>query len=342
MVPTRLSILALLALFAFISCESDFDPTAPAGSTPYVVCILNPKDSAQYVRVQRSYICRENAYNYSSNADSLYYKPGDIQVFLTRLDTFDGAMMDEPIQLLPSEDWNKEEGDFSSEGHYLFKTKEVIHADFEYELSIYFPAESKRVTSRIIPLGSWNIHHAFTVEERKTRYSWYSTERINYFTDLTPNNHQQLTRFLYTEMTPYDTVNKYIEHYYSFNSFGKLDDNFEDQEFFGNDFLLRFIQREIPELPDVRRIARGVDFMIEIPDSNLVVARTVDDPNSKFIYKPDFNNIKNGGIGLFASRYKLTIFGKALRREELDSISMGKYTRKLNFADSRGNFHIGE
>ncbi len=342
MSPNRLSFLALVGVLALASCESDFDPTAPAGSTPYVVCVLNPKDSAQYVRVQRSYICRENAYIYSSVSDSLYYKPEDINVFLARFDTLDGAMMEDPIQLYPSNDWPKDSGDFSSEGHYLFKTTEPIFADFDYELSIYFPSEDKRITSRIQPLGSWNIQHAFYTEERKTRYSWYHVEDIDYFTDLTPNHHQQLTRFLFIEMSQYDTVKKYVEYYYNYDSFGTLDDNFEEQAFFGDDFLLRFIQREIPELPNVRRIAKGVDFMIQIPDSNLVVARSVDDPNSKFMYKPDFNNIKNGGVGLFASQYKLTVFGKALRRDELDSISMGKYTKHLNFADSRGNFHEGK
>lgn len=342
MFRSRLSILALVGLMVFPACESEFDPTSPAGSTPYVVCVLNPKDSAQYVRVQRSFIANENAYNFTSVSDSLYYKPGEIEVYLTRFDTLDGAMMENPIQLYPTNELGKDSGNFSSEGHYLFKTLEPIYAVFDYELSIYFPKEDKKVTSRIKPLGSLNIYDAFSSEERKTRYSWYHAEDIDYFTDLTPNQHKQLTRFLYTEMGPKDTINKYIEYHHDYESFGTLDDNFEQQDFFGDDFLLRFIQREIPELPNVRRIARGVDFMIQIPDSNLVVARTVDDPDSKFMYKPDFNNIKNGGVGLFASQYKLTIFGKALRREELDSISLGKYTKHLNFADSRGNFHDGE
>ena len=341
MFSSRLSILLIIGVILFGGCESDFDPTSPSGSTPYVVCVLNPKDSAQYVRVQRSFICQENAYNYSNISDSLYYKIEDIEVYLTRFDTLDGAMMEQPIQLLPTSEIPKDSGDFSPNGHYLFKTKEPIHAEFDYELSVYFPKEDKRITSRIRPLGSWNMQHAFEEEERKTRYSWYHVESLDYFTDLTPNNHKQLTRFLYTEMGPKDTVNKYIEYYHNYEAFGELDDNFEEQEFFGDDFLLRFIQRDIPELPNVRRIARGVDFMIKIPDSTLVVARTVDDPDSKFMYKPDFNNIKNGGVGIFASQYKLTIFGKALRREEIDSISLGKYTKHLNFADSRGNFHDG-
>ncbi len=338
----RLSLFIIIIVLLAASCESEFDPTAPAGSTPYVVCVLNPKDSAQYVRVQRSFIAHENAYNFSNTPDSLYYEPDEIQVFLARFDTLDGAMMEAPIELYITTELPKDTGSFSSQGHYLFKTTEPIYGDFEYELSIYFPAEDKRVTSRLKPLGGWNLAHAFKGEERKTRYSWYHPEDINYFEDLTPNKHLQLTRFLYVEMTPSDTTNKYIEYYFDYDSFGELDENFNEQDFFGDDFLLRFIQREIPVVPNAKRIATGVDFMIQIPDSTLVLARTIDDPDTKFMYKPDFNNMKNGGVGIFASRYKLTVFGKAFKRAELDSLSLGKYTRQLNFADSRGNFHDGE
>ena len=220
---TRLSILAFIGVLLLPACESDFDPTAPAGSTPYVVCVLNPKDSAQYVRVQRSFIANENAYNFTSTSDSLYYKLDEIEVYLSRFDTLDGAMMENPIGLFPTTEIPKDSGKFSSQGHYLFKTKEPIHAAFDYELSVYFPKEDKKVTSRIQPLGSWNIEHAFNGEERKSRYSWYHAEDVDYFTDLTPTNHKQLTRFLYVEMGPKDTTNKYIEYYHDYESFGTLD-----------------------------------------------------------------------------------------------------------------------
>ena len=97
MPAARLSTVAIaLALFA-ASCEVPFDPTAPADATPYIMCVLNAKDSVQYVRVERSYVCRENAYNFSKNADSVYYPPEDIIVKLTRFDTLDGSIMEDPI-----------------------------------------------------------------------------------------------------------------------------------------------------------------------------------------------------------------------------------------------------
>ncbi len=337
----RFSLITMIIWLTLIGCESEFDPTAPAGSTPYIICVLSPKDSAQYVRVQRSYIAKENAFNISSNPDSLYYERDKIKVYLTRFDTLDESIMD-VIELYPTDELVKDSGLFATEGHYLFKTTEPIYAKFDYELSVVFPEEDKRITSRINPLGGRNLLQAFTEEERKTKYNWYHPEDINYFTDLTPSKHQQLTRFLYIEMTPTDTADKYIEYVHEYNTFEELNDNFEEQNFLGDDFLLRFIQRDIPEQENVRRIAVGVDFIIHLADSNLLLYQTVGDPDSKFMYTPDFNNIRNGGVGLFASRYKLTLFGKALKPDEIDSISLGRYTKKLNFADSWGRFHDGE
>jgi hypothetical protein len=294
------------------------------------------------VRIQKSYICRENAYNFSRNGDSIYYPKDEIRVFLSRFDTLDGSMMEDPIELYPVNEIPKDSGLFSTNGHYLFKTTQPVHAEFDYELSVVLLKEKRTITSRIQPLGSWNIQHAFYKEQRKTKYSWYRPERIEYFMDLTPNRHPQLTRFLYTEMSPRDTVNKYIEFYQDFSKDEQLTDNFNEQDFLGPDFLYRFIQREIPVVAGVRRIAVGVDFMIQLADSNLIMYEKVKDPEAGYLYTPEFNNMRNGGVGIFASRYKMTIFGKALKPDEIDSISLGRYTRLLNFADSRGKFHDGK
>jgi|GEM_PF-2186661 len=338
----KTSITAIAVVLSLGSCDESFDPTAPGVSTPYVICVLNPKDSAQYVRVQRSYICHENAFNFSSHSDSVYYKQDEIEVYLTRFDTLDGSIMDKPIKLYPTDEMPKDSGAFAVNGHYIFKTTAPIHAEFDYELSVVLLKDDRTITSRIQPLGSWNLPEAFSKEQRKTKYSWYHPERIDYFMDLTPNHHPQLTRFLYIEMTSRDTARKYIEYYHNYDELSQLSDDDEEQSFMGGDFLYRFIQKEIPERQGVRRIAVGVDFMISLADSNLVMYQRVEQPDSKTFYTPEFNNIRNGGVGLFASRYKLTLFGKALKPNEVDSVSMGRFTRRLNFADSRGEYHGGE
>lgn len=338
---SRLFLLIASMAVLLTACETEFDPTAPKGSTPYVMCVLNAKDSTQYVRVQRSYISHENAYNMSNNPDSLYYDPDEIEVYLTQFDTLDGSMMDMPIRLTPTTEIPKDTGLFSTQGHYLFKTTEPIFAEFDYELSIVFPKEDKKITSRIKPLGSWNIYHAFNEEKRKIRYSWYQPERMNYFLPLTPNNHQQITRFLFKELGPNGTTNRYIEYFHDYAAFTEEGEDFETLNFLGEDFMLRFIQEELEVDEEIRRIALGIDFMIQIADSNLITYQTAGDPSGTYMYSPEYSNIRNGGVGLFASRYKFTIFGKALKPEELDSLSLSKYTRALNFADSKGEFHGG-
>lgn len=253
MTAARLSTVAIALFLIAASCEVPFDPTAPADATPYIMCVLNPKDSAQYVRVERSYVCHENAYNFSKNSDSVYYRPEDIVVKLTRFDTLDGSIMENPIILYPTHEISKDTGMFSTVGHYLFKTTEPIYAEYDYELSIKLIKVNKTYTSRIQPLGSWNFPGAFTSEQRKIRYNLYHPERIKYFMDLTPTNYPQLVRFLYLEMNGAKTTPKYIEYEQKFNVDNTSPD-FDLMSFLGEDFLYRFIQREIPELPGVRRI----------------------------------------------------------------------------------------
>ncbi len=340
MTAARLSTVAIALALILASCEVPFNPTAPADATPYIMCVLNPKDSAQYVRIQRSYVCQENAYNFSKNSDSVYYPAEDLIVKLTRFDTLDGSIMEDPIILYPTNEITKDSGQFATAGHYVFKTTEPIYSEFDYELSVKITRINKTYTSRIQPLGSWNLAGAFSTEQRKTRYNLYHPERINYFQDLTPANYPQLVRFLYLESVQGKTTPKYIEYLQEFT----VDENSPESDlmsYLGDNFLYRFIQREIPVIPGARRIAIGVDFMIQLADSNLILYQRCLDPDTKYLYQPEFNNIRNGGVGLFASRYKLTIFGKAMKPEELDSISIGRFTRKLNFADSRGKYHDG-
>ena len=335
----RLSTVVMLMTILVSSCETEFDPTAPKGSTPYVMCVLNAKDSTQYVRIQRSYITHQDAYDMTSTADSQYYLPENIEVYLTQFDTLDGSIMDDPVRLSITYDIPKDTGLFPVQGHYVFYTNEPIHAEFDYELSVIFPKEDKKITSRITPLGTQNYKYAFNQEIRKTKYSWYNPERIDYFQPLIPNMYQQITRFLFTEMSAHDTVSKYIEYFHDFDAYSSDEADYETLNFLGEDFLFRFIQKEIAVDPDKRRIALGVDFMIQIADSNMIIYQNVGDPSGTYLHSPDFSNIRNGGVGLFASRYKYTIFGKALKPEELDSLAVSKYTSALNFADSKGEFH---
>lgn len=337
MTAARLSTVAIVVALIMGSCEVPFDPTAPANSTPYVLCVLNPKDSAQYVRIQKSYICQENAYNFSSNVDSIYYPEKDLEVLLTRFDTLDGSIMEDPIRLYPTSEIRKNSGQFSSQGHYLFKTTRPIFAEFDYELSVRLIKEGMTVTSRLQPLGSRNFNDAYTTEQRKERYNLYHPERIEYYQDLTPSKYPLIMRFLYLELDGAKTTRKYIEHQPDYNQ-DSVSGEFDEMAFIGKDFLYRFIDSLIPEIPDIRRIAVGVDYMIQLADSNLLLFKQAEDPNSNFLYTPDFNNIRNGGVGLFASCYKLTIFGKALKPEEVDEIANGSITSKLNFADSRGKW----
>jgi len=53
------------------SCESDINLFYESGDRPVVYCLLNPKDSIQYLRVSRSFIIRGNTEGQVISPDSL-------------------------------------------------------------------------------------------------------------------------------------------------------------------------------------------------------------------------------------------------------------------------------
>jgi hypothetical protein len=82
----------LLLLLPFISllwssCSNDFDVTAPWQEVPVVYAMLSPKDTANYIRVEKAFLDPEqSALVIAQIADSLYYPASAIQVFLERVD----------------------------------------------------------------------------------------------------------------------------------------------------------------------------------------------------------------------------------------------------------------
>ena len=80
-------LLALVA-FGFVtdSCTNDFILTSPWKEIPVVYAILNPRDDNHYIRVEKAFLDPEtNALLVAKIADSLYYRPDEVSVFLQKI-----------------------------------------------------------------------------------------------------------------------------------------------------------------------------------------------------------------------------------------------------------------
>lgn len=80
------NLLYCLLLCAVVSaCSNDFDVTAPWKEVPVAYGILSPKDTAQYVRIEKAFLDpTTSAQVIAKIADSLYYPENAITVWLER------------------------------------------------------------------------------------------------------------------------------------------------------------------------------------------------------------------------------------------------------------------
>src|SRR5690348_5076996 len=75
--------LGFAAIIAATSCSEDFEVAAPYKQVAVVYGILNAKDTAHYIRIQKAFMDEDkSALDMSKVPDSSYFKEGDIEATL--------------------------------------------------------------------------------------------------------------------------------------------------------------------------------------------------------------------------------------------------------------------
>ena len=331
--PNR--ILLLLSFILFITSCEKIDLKAAYQEIPVVYCLLNAKDTVQYVRINRMYYC-DNAYEYMQNEDSTTYPFGIWEVSLEQW--VDSVLQGEPIIFEPTRSIVKENGQFATGNHVIYKTDAPLMANCTFVLKCRNKESGLELISETISLGKFNY---ITVNEDSRAYfaPSYFPEIIDYHASLHhPFYEHKIIRFLYQEIEDGVVNCEYVDWFPRENPLliaPTKDDSLEGQL---PDDYYRYLSECIPVDPDVKRIAMGVDHMFTIANEELFRYINLYNDQNAYYYIPDFTNIENGR-GIFSCRYHYTYFGKQLKPETIDTISYGRYLKNHRFADSNGNWH---
>ena len=131
-------ILSIFILFVFISCDNELEINDEWQDIPVLYAILNSgigddldnngdadQNYDHFVRVQKSFLGSGSAYDYANISDSIYYNPGDLDVFVQLVEDGVPGAFKYPLDLIEntglSMDLHKEDGLFTSNNHYLYK-----------------------------------------------------------------------------------------------------------------------------------------------------------------------------------------------------------------------------
>jgi hypothetical protein len=325
--PAAIFISALL-----ISCEKEFTVTTEKQEAYAAYCLLNLKDSAHYVRVNRIFLTPDDPAQYFQEPDSVNIFAEDFEV---TLQPFLEEEAEPLIQLFPSEDFPKDGGLFST-GHYkTFKTIQSLLPDRTYRLTIRNLVTGYEMTAETGLLGRRTIENTF----KETRYydiNQYSPEIIDYPGDLNPGQWDKLIlRFLYYEYAGTQASMKYVDYRYTLLK-NRADVSDTSQHQLSDEFL-KYLAQEIRVDTSLKRKAVGVDKMLVLNDEALAIYIEFSEDQSSGHYIPDLTNFDEG-TGILASRYCYTYFALKLRKETIDTLALGRWTKQLRFADSNGNW----
>jgi len=329
-----LRILTLMIISGLLlgSCEKEFDPTGEWEENYAAYCLLNLKDSVQYVRVNRVFLSSDDPSQYFQVPDSVNVSPDRIEVSLFVLN--DGIEEDGPVMFVPTDEFPKDDGLFSSENYYVYKSNFPLLPDRTYRLVIRNRETGFEMQAETPLLGRRPLDYSYK-ETRFYNITQYYPESIDYEGSLITSQYQKrVVRLLYYEIYGDVKVKKYLDWR---SPYTKSSEDFTEDTAQLSDDLLRYFAENIPVDPGVNRIAVGVDRMLVLNDEKVTLYIGSSSYSSPGQFVTDMTNFDRG-TGLFASRYYYTYFAVRLKPQTLDTLAYGRFTKLLRFADSQGNW----
>ncbi len=326
-------------LFLANSCSTDFNVIAPYKETMVVYGLINPKSTAQYVRISKAFLGDGNSLIMAQQKDSINYA----DVLDVKIQRIKDGIAYTPFNLTRDVSVPKDSGIFNFPYNVLYKCSNPILADgSSYKLTVHNNQTGLTATSEtniipdFVPVNvvepmrfTSNILQSISLNPA-AKYGWV---------------YNLIIRFHYKEVTvaTHDTVSKYVDW------------NFEDQA----------VGAQVPTtvsysniyLPDLYRIIgsavspKDTNIIKRIIPANTVPGPTADSPieliytaGTEELYtfqqltqplnglvqdRPSYTNIQNG-LGLFTCRHIISQFHNLKDASRL-AFDTSAYTRYIHF-----------
>ncbi len=329
-------IAALGILLIFSSCKNDLDLNAEWKDITIVYGMLNQKDSAQYLKINKAYLGEGNALMMAGIEDSSTYY-NNLNVII---EEWENNQIKRTIVFDTTSINNKESGAFYSPHQIVYKSSEKLdlteNNNIDYRLKI-----TNKITGKIISAKTALVKNlSITIPQRnpvnpvinftsknpsKVKFSFPENGNCRYF--------QVFFRFYYTEL---DTVSMlFSQKSIDFNVGDAVYDDISyeiELQYLGESFF-SLLNSKIPVNPNMKRKVKDgeeVELYIYAASNDFYTYLQAVKPSSGIVQeKPEFTNIENG-IGIFASRnYVKSTFN--LSPASFDSLCLGRYTKGLNF-----------
>ncbi len=323
------------------SCSTDFDINADWKDITVVYGLLNPADTAQYIKVNKAFLGDVDAYIMAQEKDSLYYEFAE--VFLVP-ESNGQIINNQKIQLFETNEIPKDSGIFFYDSNLLYKTNQNLNLSYNYHLYIIIPGKDT-VSSFTRLISDVSVVSPSTASQVKVSFAnFFGYTDFKAEIALNPNGSMyglQLD-FKYREVTSEGPKDKLLQwhqitrkkEFVAGSQFNFLEWNISGAEFYW------FVSQQLKNAPEVLyREFVGLDFHFTVAGEDLVSYIETNGPSQGIVQeRPFFSNINNG-IGVFSARFNKSVNNKTITDFSIDRLSCDSLTRPLRFLNSAGKLN---
>jgi len=314
----------LFILTILYGCKNDVPILAEKKEIPIVYCVLNPRDSVNYIRINRSSQDINNTHEFEY--------PGEIIVSMQEFGTNNYYAFE------MTESFNKEIKAIPFDTKYIFKTNTLVLPKNRYALNIYFPELDITLQAETFTLDYFSILEPNPEITRTIDFATDPFYKVQWLSCKDALIYQTYIHFLYDEIHGLDTIRQKIIYKNSYISANvNLSDFIYTDNVYSEPFII-YVGETIEKNANVQRKCIGVVFEIVAGNEDLALflENIYSDINLNNINL--VSNIENG-IGIFCSAFSEFSDTLELSGNTIDSISFGQFTKGLNFKDRWGNIH---
>ncbi|MBI5219313.1 MAG: hypothetical protein HY958_10325 [Bacteroidia bacterium] len=334
----RKIIIFILILFSAViySCKTDFKVNSEWKDITLVYGLLNQRDTAHYIKINKIFLGDRSAYEMAMISDSVNYSNA-----IVTLEEWKNNISTRIINFYKTtNEIIKDSGIFATDSNILYKSKATLNGESLYKLKILIG--NKLIASQTNLIDSIYIQQPTTTTEQTVSFENYASPYKTKWTSAINGKIYELTlRFHYLEankqtgvIITHDSIDWALPAVRSAGIEGSETMTLD----IGCENFYRFIGGKLfpPDANVIRYVEKkSLDFIFTVGGDELNTYIEVSRPTEGLTMdKPAYTNIENG-IGIFSCRYNQGIFGKRISEKTIDSLASGSFTKALGFKNSQ-------
>lgn len=323
----KLLLFAFSALL-FTSCDNELDLIEDWKDIPIVYALLDPADTAHYIRVEKVFVDDEiSGFELAGNPDSFYYENITVQLIKGNNQVYSLEKVDGSLEGYP-----RDNGAFANFPNYLYKIKSNdLQLVGDETMTLKLLREGlEDVSSSIQTVGPYNFVRPRPDDPELLNLNYANHVTIRWVEAENAVDYEVYILAHYEEKFKGEPDANFVPRTVRWKAAGGVESTsviLESKEFF------TFLGSTIPVEDDKVRQFKHFEFRViavgqELSDYIAIGGANLGITASQEI--PQYSNLSEG-LGVFSSKWEISIDNLRVIEPTLDSIIGGVFTKHLNF-----------